>query len=102
MAMERENSHICPVTNLWVTRYGARIYFLIHYFLADNTVEINEAHCRNSGRDSYPVHASESAMPSEDVVVAGVFWSLTIGHFWVYVTEWQIRWSFARIPARII
>ena len=39
------------------TRYGARIYFIIHYFLADNTVEINEAHCRNSGRDAYPVRA---------------------------------------------
>ena len=39
------------------TRYGARIYFIIHYFLADNTVEINEAHCRNSGRDAYPVGA---------------------------------------------
>eukprot|EP00439_Symbiodinium_sp_Y106_P066836 s283_g10.t4 len=37
------------------TPYGARIYFIIHYFLADNTVEINEAHCRNSGRDAYPI-----------------------------------------------
>lgn len=37
------------------TLYGARIYFVIHYFLADNSVEINEAHARNSGRDGYPV-----------------------------------------------
>jgi len=37
------------------TPYGARVYFIVHYYLADNTCEINEAHCRNSGRDAYPV-----------------------------------------------
>jgi len=37
------------------TLYGARLYFVIHYYLADNTVEINEAHARNSGRDGYPI-----------------------------------------------
>jgi hypothetical protein len=31
------------------------MYFVIHYYLADNTVEINEAHSRNSGRDGFPV-----------------------------------------------
>jgi len=37
------------------TLYGARVYFVVHYFLANNTVEVNEAHARNSGRDAYPV-----------------------------------------------
>jgi hypothetical protein len=37
------------------TMYGNRFYFTIHYFLADNSCEINEAHSRNSGRDAYPV-----------------------------------------------
>jgi hypothetical protein len=37
------------------TLYGGRIYFTVHYFLCDNTAEINEAHCRNSGRDNFPV-----------------------------------------------
>lgn len=37
------------------TPYGARIYLVVHFYLSDNTVEINEAHCRNSGRDNYPV-----------------------------------------------
>jgi len=37
------------------TLYGARIYFVIHYYLSDNSMEINEAHARNSGRDGYPV-----------------------------------------------
>mmetsp|Transcript_50377 Transcript_50377/g.93171 ORF Transcript_50377/g.93171 Transcript_50377/m.93171 type:complete len:623 (+) Transcript_50377:87-1955(+) len=37
------------------TPYGMRIYFIVHYYLADNTIEVNEAHCRNSGRDGFPV-----------------------------------------------
>lgn len=37
------------------TRYGARQYQVIHFFLADDTIEINEAYQRNSGRDPFPV-----------------------------------------------
>jgi len=37
------------------TRYGSRQYFVVHYFLCDDTVEINNAYARNSGRDPYPV-----------------------------------------------
>jgi len=37
------------------TLYGARVYFTVHYYLADNTVEVNEAHCRNSGRANWPL-----------------------------------------------
>jgi len=37
------------------TLYGARVYFVVHYYLKDNTVEINEAHCRNSGRSNWPL-----------------------------------------------
>jgi hypothetical protein len=37
------------------TMYGNRFYFIIHFYLADNTIEINEAHARNSGRDNYPI-----------------------------------------------
>jgi len=44
------------------TLYGARVYFVIHYYLADNTMEINEAHCRNSGRDNYPVFMRRSPL----------------------------------------
>jgi len=37
------------------TRYGSRQYYTLHYFLADDTVEILECQGRNSGRDPYPV-----------------------------------------------
>eukprot|EP00440_Ansanella_granifera_P046355 gb/GFBE01050205.1/.p1 GENE.gb/GFBE01050205.1/~~gb/GFBE01050205.1/.p1 ORF type:complete len:623 (+),score=164.78 gb/GFBE01050205.1/:1-1869(+) len=36
------------------TLYGGRVYFNIHYYLADNTVEFNEAKVRNSGRAVFP------------------------------------------------
>jgi len=52
------------------TPYGARIYFIIHYFLADNSVEINEAHCRNSGRDAYPMFMKRGQLSKKNEVLA--------------------------------
>jgi len=52
------------------TAYGARTYFVIHYFLADNTMEINEAHSRNSGRDHYPVFAKRAPQYKKNSVNA--------------------------------
>lgn len=37
------------------TRYGSRMYYTLHYYLADDTVEMLENLPRNSGRDPYPV-----------------------------------------------
>jgi len=37
------------------TRYGNRMYYTLHYYLADDTVEMLENLPRNSGRDPYPV-----------------------------------------------
>eukprot|EP00929_Paragymnodinium_shiwhaense_P001643 TRINITY_DN101877_c0_g1_i1.p1 TRINITY_DN101877_c0_g1~~TRINITY_DN101877_c0_g1_i1.p1 ORF type:complete len:635 (+),score=101.00 TRINITY_DN101877_c0_g1_i1:98-2002(+) len=37
------------------TRYGARMYYVLHYYLSDDTVEMLECLARNSGRDPYPV-----------------------------------------------
>merc|ERR1712093_318548 len=37
------------------TRYGTRQYYVLLYFLADDTVQILECYGRNSGRDPYPV-----------------------------------------------
>lgn len=37
------------------TKYGSRMYYTLHYYLADDTVEILENLARNSGRDPYPV-----------------------------------------------
>jgi len=37
------------------SRYGSRMYYTMHYYLADDTVEMLENLPRNSGRDPYPV-----------------------------------------------
>ncbi|CAJ1447588.1 unnamed protein product [Effrenium voratum] len=36
------------------TKYGTRLYYTLHYYLADDTAEILENMSRNSGRDPYP------------------------------------------------
>ncbi|CAJ1329887.1 unnamed protein product [Effrenium voratum] len=52
------------------TPYGARLYFIVHYFLADNTVEINMANSRNSGRDPYPVFMKRGPLTRKNEVLA--------------------------------
>merc|ERR1740138_896318 len=37
------------------TPYGSRMYYILHYYLADDSVEMLENLSRNSGRDPYPV-----------------------------------------------
>eukprot|EP00435_Cladocopium_sp_Y103_P013227 s989_g3.t1 len=49
------------------TKYGARLYFNIHYYLADNTMEFNEAHCRNSGRYPAPVFFKRGPLRKQNV-----------------------------------
>lgn len=44
------------------TRYGSRVYYTLHFYLADDTVEILEFLARNSGRDPYPVFWTRSKM----------------------------------------
>jgi len=44
------------------TRYGSRMYYALHYYLADDTVEILENLARNSGRDPYPVFWKRSPL----------------------------------------
>lgn len=52
------------------TLYGARVYTVCHYFLADNTFEVNEAHARNSGRDPYPIFYKRGKLLKENRVNA--------------------------------
>jgi len=49
------------------TPYGTRMYFVLHYYLADNTVEINEAHTRNSGRDGFPVFLRRTKLYKQNI-----------------------------------
>lgn len=50
------------------TPYGGRHFFLLHYFLADDTVEMLNSYPRNSGRDPYPVFWRRSALSKQPYV----------------------------------
>jgi hypothetical protein len=43
--------------------YGERRAYLVHYFLADDTVEVREVHEANSGRDPFPALLQRSRLP---------------------------------------
>lgn len=44
------------------TKYGTRMYYTLHYYLADDTIEILENLSRNAGRDPYPVFWKRSSL----------------------------------------
>jgi hypothetical protein len=43
--------------------YGERRTYVVHYFLADDTVEVREVHEANSGRDPFPALLQRSRLP---------------------------------------
>lgn len=50
--------------------YGETRPYVLHYFLADDTVEIMEVKQANSGRDGYPALLKRSKLPKEYTEVA--------------------------------
>lgn len=48
--------------------YGMRTYTTCHYYLSDNTMEVNEAHTRNSGRWETPMFFKRGKMLKENRV----------------------------------
>lgn len=50
------------------TRYGTRQYYTLHYFLADDSVEISECYARNSGRDPYPTFRKRSPLKKNPIL----------------------------------
>eukprot|EP00933_Yihiella_yeosuensis_P080533 TRINITY_DN93985_c0_g1_i1.p1 TRINITY_DN93985_c0_g1~~TRINITY_DN93985_c0_g1_i1.p1 ORF type:complete len:679 (-),score=97.63 TRINITY_DN93985_c0_g1_i1:54-1979(-) len=47
------------------TRYGARNYYTLHYYLADDNVEMLENIPRNAGRDNYPTFWRKSVLQKQ-------------------------------------
>jgi hypothetical protein len=49
-----------------VLRFNAKydnLKYIIHYYLADDTVEIREVHANNSGRDPFPLFLKRNKLP---------------------------------------
>ena len=47
------------------TLYGTLLKFTLHYFLADDSIEILEKQTRNSGRDSWPRLLNRAPLPAD-------------------------------------
>lgn len=50
------------------TVYGIRQYYILSYFLADNSIQIADVHQRNSGRDPYPVFFKKGTLKKNPVL----------------------------------
>jgi len=59
---------VCRFYAYWddETLYGVRIYFTVHFFLSDNTFEMNEAKTRNSGRAPFPLFYRRAPLLKEN------------------------------------
>lgn len=45
--------------------YGDKIAYILHYFLADDTVEVRESPVMNSGRDNFPMLLRKQRLPKD-------------------------------------
>lgn len=45
--------------------YGDNLPYVVHYYLADDTIEINEVHSRNMGRDRFPKLLARGKLPRD-------------------------------------
>eukprot|EP00933_Yihiella_yeosuensis_P029647 TRINITY_DN2328_c0_g2_i1.p1 TRINITY_DN2328_c0_g2~~TRINITY_DN2328_c0_g2_i1.p1 ORF type:complete len:651 (-),score=127.88 TRINITY_DN2328_c0_g2_i1:342-2294(-) len=52
------------------TKYGARCYYTLHYYLADDSVEMLENIARNAGRDNYPSFWRKAQLSKKHFVTA--------------------------------
>jgi len=61
--------------------YGDRRPYVLHYFLADDTVEILEVNEPNSGRDPFPVMLKRAELPNQKVEVDALGPTKTYSHY---------------------
>ena len=66
MRVQSNDGKVLRFWAVWDARdglYGDRRPYVIHYYLADDTVEVLEVHETNSGRDPFPVFIARAPMP---------------------------------------
>jgi len=61
--------------------YGDRRPYVLHYFLADDTVEILEVNEPNSGRDPFPVMLKRGPLPNQKLEVDALGPTKTYTHY---------------------
>ncbi|KAJ7345642.1 hypothetical protein JRQ81_001592 [Phrynocephalus forsythii] len=75
--------------------FGENRCFIIHYYLADDTVEVREVHERNDGRDPFPVLIRRQRLPKKFVENKGTFPSCVLEISDQEVLEWFAAKDFA-------
>ncbi|XP_060640731.2 EF-hand domain-containing protein 1 isoform X1 [Anolis sagrei] len=78
-----------------VNMFGENRCFIIHYYLADDTVEVREVHERNNGRDPFPVLIKRQRLPKRIVENKGTFPSCVLEISDQEVLEWFTAKDFA-------
>lgn len=64
--VQKNDGRVLRFWAVWDDRssmYGDRRPYVVHYYLADDTMEVLEAHEMNSGRDPFPVFIARAPMP---------------------------------------
>ncbi|XP_066494100.1 EF-hand domain-containing protein 1 [Tiliqua scincoides] len=74
--------------------FGEKRPFIIHYYLADDTVEVREVHERNDGRDPFPVLIRRQRLPKRLVEKKGTFPTCVLEISDQEVLEWYTAKDF--------
>ncbi|NWI66361.1 EFHC1 protein, partial [Todus mexicanus] len=75
--------------------FGENRPYIIHYFLADDTVEVREVHKQNDGRDPFPVLIRRQRLPKTFVDKKKTFPSCVLEISDQEVLEWYTAKDFA-------
>ncbi|XP_032998581.1 EF-hand domain-containing protein 1 isoform X1 [Lacerta agilis] len=75
--------------------FGENRRFIIHYYLADDTVEVREVHERNDGRDPFPVLIRRQHLPKKLAEKKGPFPTCVLEISDQEVLEWFTAKDFA-------
>uniref|UniRef100_A0A8D0GP64 EF-hand domain containing 1 n=1 Tax=Sphenodon punctatus TaxID=8508 RepID=A0A8D0GP64_SPHPU len=78
-----------------VNLFGENRRFIIHYYLADDTVEVREIHERNDGRDPFPILIRQQRLPKKFVEKKKTFPSSVLEISDQEVLEWFTAKDFA-------
>ncbi|XP_008498041.2 EF-hand domain-containing protein 1 [Calypte anna] len=75
--------------------FGENLPYIIHYYLADDTVEVREVHEKNDGRDPFPVLIRRQRLPKTLVDNKNTFPSCVLEISDQEVLEWYTAKDFA-------
>nr|XP_056712805.1 EF-hand domain-containing protein 1 [Euleptes europaea] len=78
-----------------VNMFGESRRFIIHYYLADDTVEVRECHEKNNGRDPFPVLIGRQRLPKKIVEKKDTFPTCVLEISDQEVLEWFTAKDFA-------